>query len=78
MPSGLTCRRGDGERPARDEVHRDRVAREGVHGEHVEALRRLTLEREPGVAERELDLRLAVGEIGKFLQRDLHMRESMS
>ena len=53
-PVGLHVAQIGAERLARDEVHRNRVAREGIDREHVEVLRRLalgdarlTLEREP-------------------------------
>ena len=42
---------------ARQEVHRDRAAREGVQDEHVEALVGLALEREARVAGDDLDRR---------------------
>ena len=63
------------ERLARDQVHRDRVAREGIDRQHVEALRRLALHGEPGVAEGNLDARRAVGEKAELAlrQRD-HVR----
>jgi len=51
-------------------VHRDRVAREGVDREHVELLRGLALQHEAGVAERRLDRRVAVGEVGEVAVRD--------
>src|SRR3954467_11443370 len=62
----------DAERLAGDEVHRDGVARESVDREHVEVLRRLSLEREPRIAQRNLDLRRAVGEEAELLPRELH------
>src|SRR3979490_311834 len=52
----------DAERLARAQVPRDRVAREGIDRQHVEALRRLALHGEPGVAERNLDARRPAGE----------------
>ena len=41
-------------------MHGDRVARERVDREHVEVLRRLALEVQPRVAQRDLDRRVAV------------------
>src|SRR5258706_14847104 len=43
-PLGLHVPQVLGERLDRDEVNRDRIAREGVHHQHVEALRSLALE----------------------------------
>jgi hypothetical protein len=56
---------------ARDEVHGNRVAREGVDREHVEVLRRLALERQARVAERQLDGRVGVLEVAEVALGDL-------
>src|SRR6185503_8948109 len=45
----------DRQRLVGQEVDGDRIAGEGVYRQQIEALRRLTLEIEPGIAERCLD-----------------------
>ena len=58
----------------REQVHGDCVAREGVEREDVEILRRLALERQPRVAERDLHLRRAVLEESEFRAGELDHR----
>ena len=52
-------------------MHGDRVADEGVDGEHVELLGFLGFHREARVAERYGGSRRAIGEIGELVARDL-------
>ena len=61
----------DAERLVRDEVQRNGVAREGVDREHVEVLRRLALEREARVAQRQLDGGVGVLEVAELVPGDV-------
>src|SRR5947207_6589242 len=60
----------DADRLRRDEVNGDRIAREGIDREHVEALGRLPFEIQSRVAERDFHLRIAVAEIAEVAMRD--------
>src|SRR5438105_11282174 len=64
-PAGLHVSSIDPERLGGDEVHWNRVAREGVNGKHVEILRRLAFQTEPCIAERDLDRRIALADIAE-------------
>ena len=57
----------DRQRFRSEQVHRDRVAGEGVDGEHVELLRRLAFERKTGIAQGSLNGRLAALQIAEIL-----------
>src|SRR2546423_14459392 len=71
---GLHMPEIDPERLARDEMHRDRVAREGVDREHVEVLRRLAPEGQARVDERDIDGPRAGAEVGGFRTPDAPRR----
>ena len=53
---GLHVAQVDLHRLAGDEVYGNGIAREGVDGQHVEILRRLALEAQARVAQRQLDV----------------------
>ena len=44
------------------QMHRNRVARKGVHSQHVEILRRFAFERQPRIARRDLDARRRIAQ----------------
>src|SRR5947207_14897153 len=50
----------------RQQVDGNGVARERIHGQHVEFLVRLALERKAGVPQDDVELRLAVLEVSEF------------
>ncbi len=65
----------DGDRLAREKMQRDGVAGEGVDHEHAEGVRLLSFEHEARVAQRDGDVRAAVGEVGELRLREIdHLR----
>src|SRR5579863_7741635 len=60
------------ERLQREQVNRDGIAGKGVHGEHVELLRRLLLKREPRIAYRDIYARGRILQKCEFRLRELH------
>src|SRR5581483_1468134 len=58
------------QRLACDQMHGDRVARKRVDREHIEILRRLALQRQARIAERNLDAGTAVPQKSEFAARN--------
>src|SRR5262245_36325117 len=68
--AGLHVPPVNSKRLRRDQMHRDRVARERVDDENVELPARFAFEREPRVAEHDLDFRVAVLQVRKVAAGD--------
>src|ERR1700693_1429635 len=70
-PAGLKLPEVNREAFAREQMNRDSVAGEGVHGDHIVILRRLPLHRQPRIAHQYLMIALAIVEESEPTGRDL-------
>ena len=76
--AGLHMLQIDADSLRRDQMNRNRVAREGVDGQHIETLRGLALEVQTRVTEHCLDLGVAIVQISKVAVRDAGDRDLLA